>query len=81
MKQIYIKLQLTLAALMLCSMAATAETIEVNGIYYSLEDDDDTATLTDGSEANSGSITIPEYIEHNGTRYNVTAIGSYAFED
>ena len=47
-------------------------------LTYTVNDDGQTVTLTDGSSA-TGSITIPEAIEKGGTSYPVTSIGGKAF--
>ena len=47
-------------------------------LTYTVNDDGQTVTLTDGHSA-TGSITIPEAIEKDGTIYPVTSIGDWAF--
>ena len=47
-------------------------------LTYTVNDDGQTVTLTDGRSA-TGSITIPDAIEKGGTSYPVTSIGNYAF--
>ena len=47
-------------------------------LTYTVNDDGQTVTLTDGHSA-TGSITIPEAIEKGGTIYPVTSVGDWAF--
>lgn len=47
-------------------------------LTYTVNDDGQTVTLTDGSNA-TGSITIPATIEKDGTIYPVTGVGDWAF--
>ena len=60
--------------------------MRVEGMYYLLDDENHTATLTyrgasysDYSNEYSGNITIPESITFNGQDYKVTGIGASAF--
>ena len=48
-------------------------------LTYTVNDDGQTVTLTDGSSA-TGEITIPATIEKGGTSYPVTSVGDTAFE-
>ena len=78
MKKI-IKLSLLLLALLLPA-TATADDIEVDGIYYYI--DGNQATVIGAYDINySGNVTIPETVTYNGTTYSVTAIGNDAFND
>ena len=47
-------------------------------LTYTVNDDGQTVTLTDGSSA-TGAITIPDAIEKGGTSYPVTGVGGRAF--
>ncbi len=47
-------------------------------LTYTVNDDGQTVTLTDGSSA-TGAITIPDAIEKGGTSYPVTGVGDWAF--
>ena len=55
----------------------------VDGIYYNLDNDSKTATVTYnlllGTDYRYRVLIIPEQIEYNGTVYSVTSIGDYAF--
>ena len=58
--------------------------VEVDGIYYKLNQADKTAEVTynkTGGSYYSGSITIPSSIEYQNTKYRVVSIGNSAFSD
>ena len=61
------------------SISASADVVEVDGIYYDISET--TATVTYGDNKYSGDIVIPESITYNGSKYSVTSIGNYAFWD
>ena len=48
-------------------------------LTYTVNDDGQTVTLTDGRSA-TGSITIPAAVEQDGTSYPVTSVGDFAFQ-
>ncbi len=54
---------------------------EVNGIYYKIADSNTVrVTYRDAThKCYSGNVTVPSTVTYNGTTYNVTAIGDYAF--
>ncbi len=58
---------------------AAGEPITEGNLTYTVNDDGQTVTLTDGSSA-TGAITIPATIEKGGTSYPVTSVGDTAFE-
>ena len=76
------------ALLLLCSAVINAYDFEVDGIYYNiLSDEDKTVEVTFRSDAYGGyeneytnSVVIPQSVAYNGKSYNVTSIGSSAFE-
>ena len=81
-----IKTTFLLLALLLPA-TATAQFFEVDGIYYSINDDQVSVSVTylknsDGSSASSysGDITIPETVNYLGTTYTVVSIGSWTFK-
>ena len=54
----------------------------VNGIYYNINSDDTTVSVTyENTSYNSysGNVTIPSTVTYNGTTYSVTSIGYAAF--
>ena len=60
------------------SISASADVVEVDGIYYDISET--TATITYGDNEYSGDIVIPESITYNGSKYSVTSIGEMAFD-
>ena len=75
-----------LLTLLLCTSMAWAHDVEVDGIYYNLNQTNKTATVTfkgyyPDSYANeySGEIVIPENFIYDGITYSVTSFGDYCF--
>ena len=68
-------------ALLSSSIPSLAYDCKVDGIYYNLNNDDKTASVTSSSINNKyvGTIIIPESITYSGTTYSVTSIGDFAF--
>ena len=71
--------QLLLLLMMLLSLAANAQTVEIDGIYYSLTSSKKTAQLTSNPNGYTGDIVLPATISYNGDDYDVTSIGYRAF--
>ena len=72
--------------LMLLPFLASAETIEVEGVWYNLISKGQVAEVTNNPSIDkfsgssySGDITIQPSISHGGIEYEVTSIGDYAF--
>ena len=59
------------------SISASADVVEVDGIYYDISET--TATVTFGDNEYSGDIVIPESITYENSKYSVTSIGELAF--
>ena len=59
---------------------AAGEPITEENLTYTVNDDGQTVTLTNGSSA-TGSITIPAAVEQDGISYPVTSVGDIAFEN
>ncbi len=60
----------------------TGTTFVADGIYYYINDDGSTATVTyrnTNYNSYSGNVEIPENVTHNGVSYKVNAIGERAF--
>ena len=60
----------------------TGTTFEFDGIYYYINDDGSTATVTyrdTNYNSYSGDVEIPSSVTHNGTNYKVNTIGKRAF--
>ena len=75
-------------ALLSSSIPSLAYDCKVDGIYYDLNNEDKTASVTymglyssNNKDAYVGNIIIPESTTYNGTTYSVTSIGKYAFQN
>ena len=53
--------------------------VEINGIYYNLNEGEKTAQVTRDPDKYSGAVSIPETVSYNGKTYTVTSIGDEAF--
>ena len=76
------KKQLLLFMFMLVPMLASADAVEINGIYYNLVakvQQAEVAKKTSGYY--TGSVVIPEKVTYEGVEYNVTSIGGSAFQN
>lgn len=80
MKNKSIKLFLLLTALFSC-ISANAYDFEVDGLYYNINTDKSTVTLTRANNTThySGRLSIPESVTYNQKTYTVTTVGSSAF--
>ena len=75
------------AVLLLCSVVASAQNFEVDGIYYNITSSTtkEVAVTYSGSSYSSveneytGDVVIPESVVYNDVIYSVTSIGSCAF--
>ena len=65
--------------MMLLPLTASADAVEINGIYYNLVNKNQTAEVTSNPNKYSGNIVIPEKVTYDGTEYDVTSIGESAF--
>lgn len=83
-----IKLFVLMTALLLGVQMATAYDFEEGGIYYNVNDDGTTVTVTykwtdwdnyNDSLLYGGDVTIPATVTYNGTTYSVSTIGESAF--
>ena len=70
---------LVFLVLFLISLLVNAESVEINGIYYNLFSDSQTAEVTNNPNKYSGDVVIPENIVYSGVEYSVTSIGARAF--
>ena len=74
------KKQLLLLAMMLLPMVASAAAVEIDGIYYNLNNVGNVAEVTKNPRGSYiGSISIPEKVTYDDVDYSVTSIGSRAF--
>lgn len=72
---------ITVAAL-LCGITASAESVEINGIWYNLITKAKQAEVIDNQDpytSYSGNIIIPSRVIYNNVEYQVTSIGESAF--
>ena len=70
------------ALLLLCTTMATAQSFEVDGIYYNITDaTNKTVAVTPGTTNYTDSVAIPETVTYNGATYSVTSIGYNAFRN
>ena len=63
---------------LLATLTASAS-VNINGVFYKLDDNNSKATVTSGDTEYTGSVTIPETVTYNDVNYSVTSIGSHAF--
>ena len=76
------KKQLLLLVMMLLPMAASADAVEVDGIYYNLIEKSKEAEVTKNPNGNYRfSVDIPAYFEYGGETYRVYSIGDGAFKN
>ena len=66
---------------LLLPMVASADAVEIDGIYYNLVAKIKQAEVTSNSNKYSGEVVIPESVIYDGVNYSVTSIGDYAFRD
>ena len=83
MKQkLFGRLAAVAAVLLLSAATASAHDFEVDGIYYNINSDGTSVSVTfEGSSYNyySGAVTIPASVTYSGKTYSVTSIGNSAF--
>ena len=76
------KKQLLLLVMILLPMLASADPIEINGIYYNLLTKLKTAEVTRNPNGwYAGTVVIPESLTYENVNYSVTSIGEYAFQN
>ena len=75
-----------LLTLLYLSLSARAHDAKVDGIFYNLDADDKTATVTFKGDSPdsydneySGNVVIPETVTYDGITYSVTALGDKCF--
>jgi uncharacterized protein YjdB len=74
MKKFYL-----LFLLMLLPLVASADRVEINGIYYELNSTTKQAQVTGNPNHYTGKIVIPKTVTYQSVKYSVTSIGCYAF--
>ncbi len=65
--------------LMLMPLMASADPVEIDGIYYNFVSKVKTAEVTSNPSYYSGDVIIPKTVTYGGKEYSVTSIGGYAF--
>ena len=74
MKKVLLSFLLTLLP-----MLASAEAVEIDGIWYNLIPKAKEAEVTSNPNTYSGDVVIPPSVKYNGQPYSVTSIGGGAF--
>lgn len=75
------KKQLLLLAMILLPMVASADAVEIDGIYYKLISKIKEAEVTSNPNKYSGEVNIPETVTYNDVEYKITSIGDVAFNE
>ena len=65
----------------LLPMVASADEVEIDGIYYSLNEEIKVADVIGNPNYYSGEVVIPSSVTYNDVEYSVTSIGSWAFNE
>lgn len=73
--------KLLLLLFMLVPVVASADSVEIDGIWYNLIPKAKQAEVTSGTTKYTGNVVIPEYVEYEGVTFSVTSIGSSAFDN
>ncbi len=73
------KKQLLLILMTLLPMVASADAVEIDGIYYNLIPKAKEAELTSNPNKYTGNVVIPEKVSYEGVEYSVTSIRGSAF--
>ena len=73
------KKQLLLLVMILLPMVASADPVEIDGIYYNLLSKLKTAEVTSNPNKYTGTVVIPESVTYEGTDYSVVGIGKSTF--
>ena len=73
------KKQLLLLVMILLPMVASADAVEIDGIYYNLVSKTKNAEVTKNPNKYTGTVVIPESVTYENVNYSVTSIGDEAF--
>ena len=65
---------------MLMPLLASADAVEIDGIYYNLYPNSEKAEVTTNPDGYSGDVTIPNTVTYEYIEYSVTSIGNGAFQ-
>ena len=74
------KKHLLLLIMMFLPMFASAEAVEIDGIYYNIVSKAKEAEVTSNPSGYAGEIVIPEIVIYDNAEYTVTSIGESAFK-
>ena len=66
---------------MMLPLVASADAVEIDGIYYYLTAETKQAEVTKNPSKYSGSVLIPEKVTYESVEYSVTSIGNEAFHN
>ena len=80
------KYPLLMGFMLLWAASALAYDVKIDGVYYDLNANDKTASVTyysynNNSNAYTGSVVIPERVTDDGVTYDVTSIQARAFDE
>ena len=67
--------------MILLPLVASADAVEINGIYYNLISKAKQAEVTKNPNKYTGSVVIPEKVTYESVEYSVTSIGEGAFRN
>ncbi len=67
--------------MILLPMVASADAVQIDGIYYVLNTEGNVAVVASNPNYYSGNVNIPEKVNYKRTEYSVTSIGGFAFEN
>lgn len=67
--------------LLFLPILANADTVEINGIFYTINKSSQQAEVTTNPDYYQGNFIIPESFEYEGITYNVKSIGYMAFSN
>ena len=80
--------RIILLFILICPLLASAETVEIDGLYYNIDPNTKTAEVTRNpampdyqASYYSEDITIPESVTFDGILYDVTSIGVISFRE
>jgi hypothetical protein len=73
------KKQILLFVLALLPIMASADAVEINGIYYNLNSETNQVEVTSNPNKYTGNVTIPDKVTHENVEYSVTSIVADAF--
>ena len=73
------KKHVLLAVLMLLPLMASADAVEIDGLYYNLDFENKTAEVTMSQDGYSGEINIPNQVTYENENYRVSSIGMNSF--